>query len=215
MTPDPTPPREIERRTFAGIVTLRAAAGETPEQIEGYAAVFGDEAIIAGWYDFREVIEPTAFTEALPRDDVRALFNHDPSLILGRNTAGTLTLTVDAKGLHYVVTPPDTSYARDLRVSVTRGDVTQSSFAFRVLEQSWEEPLKGSADLPIRHIRKVELFDVSPVTYPAYTSTTVSARAIDTARGLRAAAVVPPSLDEAEARRRALRTRELSLRELH
>jgi uncharacterized protein len=161
---------------------------DAPPTLTGYAAVFDTETTIGDF--FREVVDRSAFAEALSRpDDVRALVNHDASLILGRSSAGTLRLTVDDRGLRYEVDLPDTSYARDLAASVARGDVSQSSFGFRVVEDSWERP-KTPTELPLRRIRNVELYDVSPVTYPAYDTTSVSTRARDLAiqcRGVDAA----------------------------
>lgn len=179
----------VERRVLARLLEVRVAEG-APSMLTGYAAVFGDETIIGDY--FREVVEPGAFDEALARpDDVRALLNHDPSLILGRNTARTLRLTVDTRGLRYEVDLPDTTYARDLAASITRGDVSQSSFGFRTVEDSWERP-RTPTELPLRRIRNVELYDVSPVTYPAYDATSVSTRARDLAsqcRGVSPAAM--------------------------
>lgn len=158
---------------------------DAPPRITGYAAVFDSETTIGDF--FREVVDRSAFTEALSRpDDVRALINHDPSQILGRTEAGTLRLSVDERGLRYEVDLPDTSYARDLAASVARGDVSQSSFGFRVTEESWERP-KTPTELPLRRIRAVELYDVSPVTYPAYDTTSVSTRARDLAEQCRGA----------------------------
>lgn len=170
---------EQERRTLAQPVEVRQD-GERP-RLSGYAAVFSDETEIAGL--FREQIVPGAFADAVGRDDVRALFNHDANFVLGRTLAGTLTLSEDARGLRYDVEPPDTQWARDLMVSVSRGDVSQSSFAFEVVEESWDYSQKG--EMPLRTIKAVRLYDVSPVTYPAYASTTVSARSKE------AAALVP------------------------
>lgn len=159
-------PREV--RT-AGDIAARAE-GEA-RKIVGYAAMFNRDANIAGI--FIERIAPGAFSAAIGRDDVRALFNHDDNLVLGRTKAGTLRLTEDATGLHYEIDPPDTSLARDLVVSIERGDVSQSSFAFRPTREQWDE----TGDLPVRTILEAELFDVSPVTYPAYEDTEVGVRA--------------------------------------
>lgn len=165
----------LERRIVNGRLEARGA-GET-RTLSGLAAVFGRETVIGPW--FREVIQPGAFTESIAQDDVRALFNHDPNLVLGRNVSGTLTLSEDADGLRYDVTPPDTTYARDLMVVVDRGDVSQSSFAFEVPDggDEWNYDELKAGKLPLRTITKARLYDVSPVTYPAYTDTTVSARA--------------------------------------
>ena len=176
-----TPGRDEVRVVDHGPTLETRDEGNAPV-LTGYAAVFGQETVIGDW--FRERIEPGAFTAALARqDDVRALVNHDPTRILGRSTAGTLRLTQDAVGLRYEITPPDTSYARDLIVSVQRGDVTQSSFAFRVVKDK-VLPLARGETLPLRVVEDVELFDVSPVTYPAYVNTTVSARAVEAAQAL-------------------------------
>jgi HK97 family phage prohead protease len=163
---------ERERR----VVTepMEARAGENDARtLTGYAALYGSETRIAGM--FREVIEPGAFRSALARqDDVRALFNHDPNHVLGRTKSGTLALSEDERGLKYTVTLPDTQAGRDLWTSVQRGDVSQSSFAFSVDTDEWRE--QKSDDMPLRVIKDVHLFDVSPVTYPAYNETSVSAR---------------------------------------
>ena len=138
--------------------------------ITGHAAVFDRETNIGGM--FREVIRPGAFSAALlRRDDVRALFNHDPNFVLGRTSAGTLRLSQDERGLKYEIDPPTATWVRDLRESIKRGDVRESSFAFRIHQERWVQ-----GQTPLREVLEAELFDVSPVTYPAYTTTTVSAR---------------------------------------
>lgn len=162
----------MERETRLGTVEWEARDDAAPA-IAGYAAVFSTETVIAGL--FREQVAPGAFDAALKRDDVRALWNHDPNYVLGRTSADTLRLSVDKRGLRYELAPPDTQWARDLMTSIRRGDVTQSSFAFRVAKEEWEEPTRDHP-LPLRTIREVELFDVSPVTYPAYDATSVAAR---------------------------------------
>jgi len=142
----------------------------------GHAAVFNSWADIGGY--FRERVAPGAFTRAVKEDDVRALFNHDANFILGRNTACTLLLEEDDTGLAIQIFPPDTQIARDLAVSMERGDVTQMSFGFRVKKDEWDYNTK----IPERTLLEVELFDVSPVTYPAYPTTDVGLRAIETYR---------------------------------
>ena len=141
-------------------------------KMTGHAAVFGDEAEIGGW--FREQVEPGAFKTSIKKDDVRALFNHDPNYVLGRNTAGTLKMSEDETGLRVNIDPPDTQFARDLAVSIERGDISQMSFAFEVLEEEWIGGEKK--DLDLRKIKKVRLFDVSPVTFPAYDGTDIAIR---------------------------------------
>jgi uncharacterized protein len=166
-----------ERRSVAMRVEVRQDEQDRPAVLSGYAAVFGSTTEIAGL--FKERIAPGAFADAAKRDDVRALFNHDSNYVLGRTTSGTLRLVEDERGLRYDVDPPETQWARDLMVSVARGDVSQSSFAFEVTEEEWDYGQRG--EMPIRTIKAVKLYDVSPVTYPAYEATTVSARATDQA----------------------------------
>lgn len=140
-------------------------------KLTGYAAVFDSETSLG---NFNERIARGAFRKVLKRTDldVAALFNHDQNLILGRTTNGTLTLREDPRGLVYEVDVADTSYGRDLKVLLERGDVTQSSFAFRVKSdgQQWTENQDGTL---VRTITEFEdLLDVSPVVYPAYADTT-------------------------------------------
>ena len=149
-----------------GTIEVREADGE--EMIlEGYAAVFNSETDLG---HFREVIKPGAFDDVMT-NDVRALINHDPNLVLGRTTNGTLELSQDERGLKYRVKLGAQQYAKDFYESVKRGDISQSSFAFTIDKQSWNE------ERTVRSVDKVrQLLDVSPVTYPAYAAATVQAR---------------------------------------
>jgi len=145
--------------------------GKRNPVLDGYAAVFNK--LSEDMWGFRERIMPGAFTRALKeKQDVRCLINHDSTLVLGRTKADTLRLTEDEKGLAYSDDLPETSYALDLAECIRRGDVTQSSFAFRVADQRWVTENKQD----IREITDVDLFDVSPVTFPAYTQTRVEIR---------------------------------------
>lgn len=160
----------IERR----FLPQKTAAVETRadgdnKKIVGYAARFYNgtpETEFEMKPGVFERIMPQAFTEALAKDDVRALVNHDPSLILGRNTAGTLRMSVDRVGLRYEIDPPDTTAGRDARVSIERGDMTGSSFGFLV--RSGGSKWRQAEGRSIRELHSVELLDVSVVTYPAY-----------------------------------------------
>lgn len=142
--------------------------------IRGHAAVFNSETDL-GW--FRERIAPGAFSESIGKDDVRALFNHDENFILGRNKAGTLTMREDEQGLYVEIDPPDTQVARDLVTSIERGDISQMSFGFQTIKDSWETEENAAKDL--RTLEKVKLWDVSPVTFPAYQGTDVAVRSHD------------------------------------
>jgi HK97 family phage prohead protease len=160
----------VERRYTRGDVELRAAAG-APKRMAGYAAVFNSLSQNLG--GFVERIAPGAFSKTLLEADVKALFNHDANLLLGRSKSGTLRMEQDDVGLRYEVDLPETTLGRDLSVLLERGDVSQSSFAFRVVSDEWGT---DDQDRPVRTLVEVKLFDVSPVTYPAYLDTEASMR---------------------------------------
>jgi HK97 family phage prohead protease len=169
--------QDDDDKNAARLPSLERRAGvrmDAPKEgkISGYAALFNRQADIGGW--FREQIAPGAFAAAIGRDDVRALFNHDPNHVLGRNANGTLSLSEDDQGLRFEVTPPDTAWARDLMGSIERGDINQCSFAFTPEVQEWDE----SGETPVRTLRKVRLSDVSVVTYPAYDDTSCAVRSL-------------------------------------
>jgi len=163
-----------EIRSYDGSIQIETRAENEPPKIVGHAAVFNKVSERLGW--FREIIRPGAFDSVL-EDDVRALFNHDSNIVLGRTKSATLHLEVDEQGLRYVITPPDTSAAKDLMKSIERGDITQSSFGFIIDKDEWQQEENGD-ELRIIHSVK-RLFDVSPVTFPAYPDTNVAKRSHD------------------------------------
>lgn len=159
---------------------LRVNESESGNYIEGHAAVFDSwSETLGGIFPFQEIVRKGAFAESIGRDDIRALFNHDPNYVLGRNRAGTLELVEDEIGLRVRVLPPDTSWARDLQASIRRGDISQMSIGFIVEEDKWST----RDGMDVREIRKVQLFDVSPVTFPAYSATDVGVRAMEEYNG--------------------------------
>ena len=151
-------------------------------KIIGHASVFDSwSETLGGIFPFKEIVRKGTFTETIRIDDIRALFNHDPNYVLGRNIAGPLELAEDEIGLRVVITPPDTSWANDLIKNIRRGDISQMSIGFIVLEDTW-----GTENgIDIREIKKVQLFDVSIVTYPAYTQTDVGVRAMESYKDYR------------------------------
>tara|TARA_R100000951_G_scaffold112995_1_gene114258 strand:+ start:159 stop:788 length:630 start_codon:yes stop_codon:yes gene_type:complete len=150
----------MEKRLFK--METRMDEVENGLKVVGHASVYNRLSENLG--GFKEIIAPGAFDDVLG-DDVRALINHDSNLILARTTSGTLELSTDETGLKYEFTIPETSYGKDLAVSMERGDISQSSFAFTVDDDTWET-VNGE---DVRTITKVKrLYDVSPVTYPAY-----------------------------------------------
>ena len=165
----------IEKRAFHCNLEIRGSDQGTT--IEGYAAVFDSLSEDLG--GFREIIVGGSFKRTLKAGaDVRALVDHDPSKILGRNKAGTLTLREDDHGLKVRIKPPDTTAGRDVVESLRRGDLDQMSFAFSVVSDSWQT-IDGEE---VRTITDVDLHDVSVVAYGSYTDTTVAVRSLDRAR---------------------------------
>jgi len=200
---------QIERRVLdTGPIEIRNAGDPGGKvTIYGYAAVFNR--LSAPMSGFREVIAPGAFDGCLC-DDIRALFNHDNNVVLGRTSSNTLRITQDATGLRYEVDLPDTHAARDLATSIARGDVSQSSFAFSLAPKGdrWE---KNGEGVQVRTITKVaRLYDVSPVTYPAYPDATVAMRSLEHWN----ATHTPAPDDDALNWQSAARARELALLEM-
>lgn len=141
-------------------------------RIEGYFATFQGEYVMPFG---TESVDPGAFDGALD-DDIRCLIDHDTRLVLGRTTAGTLTLRVDERGLWgSVVINPEDQDALNLYARVKRGDVSQCSFGFDILDQA-EEIRNG---VPHWTIKRVKLYEVSCVTFPAYEDTEIQARRRD------------------------------------
>jgi HK97 family phage prohead protease len=160
----------IERRFVAAEVRV-VEDSEGQPHIQGYGAVFNEWSLDLG--GFRESIEPGAFTKTLQEADIRSLWNHNPDYILGRNRSGSLRLYQDERGLGYDVIPPDAQWARDLMVSIKRGDVSQASFGFETLRDKWDQDEDGKVT---RRLLEVKLFDVGPVTFAAYPQTSAEAR---------------------------------------
>lgn len=161
-----------ERRMTPGPTSVRAETRDDgTRMLTGYAAVFNSRTEIKGWFSsFTEEIAPGAFVRAISEDDVRALFNHDSSQVLGRSTSGTLRLSEDKKGLRFEIDLPDTQAGRDIATLVSREDITGNSFAFDVIGEEWEDKDK---DVPHRRLTELRLYDVGPVTYPAYSETSI------------------------------------------
>lgn len=162
----------MERRTAVardGKFQTRAEDGNL--YIEGYFAVYNSRYNL--WDDAYETIAPGAF-EGETRKDVRALCNHDSTLVLGRTTAGTLTLRTDEVGLwgSIIINQADQD-AMNLYERVKRGDVTQCSFGFDIVDQDVEYQ---DGEPTVWIIKKVRLYEVSVVTFPAYEDTGVSVR---------------------------------------
>ena len=146
-------------------------------RIVGYGAVYYDGTPgteFRLWDGAVERIMPGAFDRAVKEDDVRGLFNHDPNMLLGRTSAGTMRLSIDDTGLLYDIdADPKTRAGRDVPAMIDRKDLQGSSFSFTVTDQTWAR----ENETDIREVRGVRLFDTGPVTFPAYEATTTGLRA--------------------------------------
>lgn len=181
-------------------VEVRAAEEGKPECIIGHAAVYNNWSEDLG--GFKERVLPGAFDKSIGVSDVRALLNHDPNYIFARTTVaadmeGSLSLASQAKGLRIKAMPLCTDTIRDLvMMPMKAGLINQMSFSFAVRgDELWDQPAtagtgavwrspKQAGGLYERDLIDVELFDISPVTFPAYTATDVAARALLAGTGI-------------------------------
>jgi len=178
--------KHTERRTlFVDLARATVTRADKEIHIRGYAAVFfeegnpGTEYML--WENYKERIAAGAFADVL-KEDVRGLFNHDTDHILGRTKSKTLSIGEDEKGLWYDILAPGTQTAKDLVISIERGDVTGSSFSF--LPEVTE--ILDTENQYIRTVKKVSaLFDVGPVTFPAYEGTEAAIRSTGDAEWLK------------------------------
>lgn len=163
--------REKELQTRSLQTKLKTRAEEDEMIIEGYFAVYNTETEL--WPGAYEEIAPGAFDNTLS-NDIRALINHDTSLVLGRTKAGTLELKTDSRGLwgRIKINPNDTD-AVNLYERVKRGDVDQCSFGFNIISEETDYRDDGTVKWTIK---EVDLHEVSIVTFPAYEETGVQAR---------------------------------------
>lgn len=158
--------KKKEIRTFD--ITNLSTRNDTENNsriVTGYAAVFNSRTLL--WEGLEEVISPGAFSRALSSSDVRCLFDHDWSKVLGRTKSGTLRLEEDDRGLKFEVELPNTTVANDLIESMNRGDINQCSFGFIPTEETWDY----NTDPVLRTVNEVDLFEVSIVSLPAYQDT--------------------------------------------
>lgn len=174
--------KEMQRRFCRRGLQVQRRENE-PTKVEGYGAVFyreGDPGTeYELWTDVYERIMPNAFGSDVGQLDVRSLFNHDSNWVLGRTRSDppTLSLSVDTVGLRYVITPPDTQAVRDQVLGpISRGDVDGSSFMFWVRRARWVTEVRDGRDIEVRQLEAVDLLEVGPVTFPAYTGTTTGLR---------------------------------------
>ena len=140
--------------------------------ISGVAVAYNSPSVDLG--GFTEVVAPGAFTDSLKQDgDVLCLRDHDQTILLGRTKSGTLQLSDNATGLRFSCQLPNTSQAADLAESISRGDLDGVSFGFRVVTDQWTDAGAGKIT---RTLLKVDLFEISPCSFPAYPASQVSVR---------------------------------------
>lgn len=163
---------DIQTRSYKTEFKATRAEGDQGERIiEGYFAVFGKETEL--WPGAYEEIAPGAFNNTLG-NDIRALINHDTTLVIGRNKANTLELKADSHGLWGVIKINDNdSDAVNAHERVKRGDVDQCSFGFNIISEETEWRDDGTVKWTIKEI---DLHEVSVCTFPAYKETGVQAR---------------------------------------
>jgi uncharacterized protein len=165
--------KNYERRCYPAEVRVIEDNPKEPK-FDGYSAVF-NQLINLG--EFKEKVAPGAFAQTIIEDDIRALFNHDENYVIGRNTNKTLTLSEDEHGLRAINILEDTYIDEYLIKKIKRGDITGMSFGF-VIPEGGEEWDMSDPSMPIRTLLRVILWDISPVTYPAYPQTEVGIRSI-------------------------------------
>lgn len=162
----------MERRNYD--TNLVCEDSETPT-LTGYAAVFNSKskAMKAKNGTFTEMIMSGAFANTITKPNIMALWNHDTGAPLGRTGAETLILREDEYGLNTTIILPDTNIGRDAYQNVKNKLITKMSFGFNVIRENWTKDENG---VPLRQILEVDLFEVSPTTFPAYEATAIGVR---------------------------------------
>lgn len=167
---------KTEVRDLNGLgIEVRATEGKVTT-LQGYAALFNVRRELP-WMQMREQIATGAFANALTKADPRALFNHDVNRVLGRKSAGTLEIYEDSRGLRDVIHVPKAVWVQDLIESIQRGDVRGQSIRFVVKKDVWTSEPDGWVLRTI--VEMDDLFDVGPVTEPAYEDTSIMARSLE------------------------------------
>lgn len=174
--PPKNKPENFEQRdyTLSNVTIERRSNGEGAKLV-GHASVFDSESLDLG--GFVEIVKRGAFERSLKENDVHAFVNHNSDMVIGRNVAGTLRLSEDETGLRTEIDLPDTTYARDLAVSVERGDITGMSFGFRV-RAGGQTIYERDDGLLQRELTDIDLMEVSTTPIPAYPATDVARRSL-------------------------------------
>lgn len=162
----------MSERRFVPNAELRVQEADTGPVIAGYAVLYNERSMMLR--DFKEEVAPGAFGASLT-GDVRALWQHDSTQVLGRTKSGTLRIWQDDRGVAFELRPPDTQLGRDALTSIRRGDIDQMSFGFTVPSggDRWSKLPDGT---PLRTVVQADLLEISPVTWAAYPQTSVGVR---------------------------------------
>ncbi|WP_141434390.1 HK97 family phage prohead protease [Bacillus sp. 03113] len=170
----------MDKTETRGIVTEQMEIRETDggnRTISGYAVKWEMKSVTMGyWKRFKEQFKRGAFSDSLTSDDQLALWSHDTSQVLGRTKNGTLRLIEDEIGLRFELDLPNTTLGNDAYETIKRGDVDGVSFGFQMQKQEWDE---ADPDNIVRSITQAKLVEISPVAFPAYPDSQVSARSHD------------------------------------
>ncbi|OQY32036.1 MAG: hypothetical protein B6241_12480 [Spirochaetaceae bacterium 4572_59] len=179
---------------------------EGQQRADGKAILYEETTILYEDESIRyeEIISRGAATESLASDDIRAVWNHNYDIVLGRSSAGTLSLEEKVDGVHVGIDFPDSQEGRDKFESVNRGDVNQMSFGFDILKENVADDRSGDKRIIRSRVEKIKLWEVSPVTFPAYENTSINARDRVSTLDDKAAALSPAGEHESGVRSREI-----------
>ena len=168
---------EIKTREMYFRTDFQTRQENDAKYIEGYFIRFNEETEL--WDGVFEEVAPEAVDDSLKNNDIRCLFNHDTSIVLGRTGNGTLELKKDSIGVFgRVKINPNDKQALDIYARIERGDINACSFGFNIID----EEIQNRDDGTVKFIlKKIDLHEVSPVTFPAYPTTSIQARKQDLA----------------------------------
>ncbi|MFK4432182.1 HK97 family phage prohead protease [Bacillus wiedmannii] len=165
-----------KRELLSSEIEIREIEGGL-RTITGYAVKWEMKSVTMGyWRRFKEQFKRGSFTDSLTQDDQLALWSHDYSQVLGRTKNGTLRLFEDEIGLRFELDLADTTLGDDTYKTIKRGDVDGVSFGFQMVKEEWDE---SNTDNIVRSVTKAKLVEISPVAFPAYPDSQVSARSHD------------------------------------
>jgi len=171
-----------EIRALPVKLEIRATEGEDSKRtITGAIKYNTESAEMRDWWGdvFVEYIDPEAFKDSLASRNVVALWSHDTAQVLGNTKSGTLRLTNTNSELRFELDIPNTSVGNDAWELIQRGDVDGVSFGMMVTKEKWSSEKRGDNRIYKRQILNAELYEISPVAFPAYPANEVAARSLE------------------------------------